>query len=120
MQVEAIGNEAIAAGIDRGTLEQVFMVGQLGDTSAIDPVEVCLLLITTISTDAQSLILALSEVFGEAGSIDADLCRDVLTLLGKYDQRWNGDVLKQLDEQLHGSDKVSYNTLVELPAVKSL
>lgn len=120
MQVEFISNEAIAAGINRGTLDQVLAVGQLGDTMAVDPVEVCLLLITTISTDAPSLLLALAEVFGEAGSIDAGLCRDVLTLLGKYDPRWQADVVKQLDEQLHGSDKVSYNSLVELPAVKAL
>eukprot|EP00892_Ulva_mutabilis_P006553 jgi/Ulvmu1/426/UM001_0433.1 len=37
--VESISNEAIAAGIDRGTLDQVFRVGQLGDTVAVDPVE---------------------------------------------------------------------------------
>lgn len=120
MQVESISNEAIAAGIDRGTLEQVVTVGQLGDTSAVDPVEICLLLITTISSQPSSLLLALAEVFGEAGSIDVDLCRDVLTLLGKYDQRWEADVVQQLTEQLHGSDKVSYNSLVALPAVKAL
>lgn len=118
--VDTISNEAIAAGIDRGTLEEVMSVGQLGNTSAVDPVDICLLLITTISSQPSSLLLAVAEVFGEAGSIDVDLCRDVLTLLGKYDQRWEADVVQQLNEQLHGSDKVSYNSLVALPAVRVL
>ena len=55
-------------GICDAALAQVTRVAALGDSAAVDPVEVCLLLVTTATTDTRSLVMALTEVFGASGA----------------------------------------------------
>ena len=45
VQIDAIQRETDAVGISQETLHQVLDVAQLGTTSAVDPVEVCVLLV---------------------------------------------------------------------------
>ena len=55
-------------GICDAALAQVTRVAALGDSAAVDPVEVCLLLVTTATTDTRSLVMAVTEVFGASGA----------------------------------------------------
>lgn len=107
-------------GISESTIQQVLRVGHLGSTSALDPMEFCLLLATTAATDVRSLVLALTEVFGESGSLDSDLCREIFGTLGKHDPRWGGDFLATMEEQLPSTRRIAHNTLVELPCIRAL
>lgn len=110
----------MAVGISEATLHEVMRVAQLGPTAAVDPVEFCLLLVTTAATDSRSLVIALIDVFGESGSIDAELCRELFATLARHDPKWGGEFLVQMDEQLKSSDRIAHNTLVELPCIKAL
>jgi ABC-type tungstate transport system permease subunit len=122
VQSGVISSQAQEAGINGDTVKEVLKVGQFAGAASIDPVEVCALLITTVTLDAPGLLDALTQVFGDARNMDVQLCSNALAALGKYDERWRGDVIRQLEEgsATDGTDKVSYDTLMKLPAVKSM
>lgn len=119
-QIDAIRTEATAVGVSEATLQQVMRVAQLGSTAAVDPVEFCLLLVTTVSTDTPSLLTSLMGVFGEAGAMDADLCKEVFAVLGKHDNRLGESFQAAMDEQLAGAERIGHNMLVEMPCIKAL
>ena len=48
-----------------------------------------------------------------------DRCQQVLTALGKYDERWNGDVIQQV-EAAAVDGQVTESSLLELPAVSEM
>ena len=107
------------AGIDDNTVSEVLKVGQFSTTGAVDPAQFCVLLITTITLDVAGLLGAVVQVFGNGTSLDAKLCQQVLTALGKYDERWNGDVIQQVEAAAQDGE-VTESTLLELPAVKEM
>jgi hypothetical protein len=111
--------EALALSIDECALREIMRVAQLGTASALDPVEICALLMTTTAQDTKSLLLACTEVFGEGGTIDSALCRDVVSTLCKYDDRWGPEAMREFEEHLSHRERVSYNGLIELPIFKA-
>lgn len=107
------------AGIDENTVSEVLKVGQFSTSGAVDPAQFCILLITTITLDVPGLLGAVVQVFGNGTSLDAKLCQQVLTALGKYDERWNGDVIQQV-EAAAVDGQVTESSLLELPAVSEM
>jgi hypothetical protein len=120
MQMDAVQREAVAVGINEATLTEVLRVSNLSSASALDPVEFCLLLVTTAADNIRSLVDALTAVFGEAGMLDAELCRELFATLAKHNPRLGGDLLVKLDEQLPVSGPVEHNVLVEIPCIKAM
>jgi hypothetical protein len=120
VQMDAIQRETSAVGIADATLSEVLRVAQLGTTSAVDPLEVCVLLVTTATFDARALVAALVDVFGATGSVDAELCREIFGALARHDARFGGDFPAALDAGLGGATRVAHNALIELPCVKAL
>jgi hypothetical protein len=120
MQVDAIRQEAVAVGISEATLTEVLRVANLSTASDLDPVEFCLLLVTTAADDVQSLVKALEGVFGEADTLDCELCRELFAILAKHNPRWGGDLLVKLNEQLPVSGPVTKNTLLDMPCIKAM
>jgi hypothetical protein len=93
-------------------------MADLGSTSALDPVDICLLLVTTATTSTGEMVAAMAEVFGESGSIEVSLCRDLFLSLAKYDTRWDQDFFTKLDSHLDSMERVAHNALMEMPCIK--
>lgn len=95
-------------------------VGQFSTTGPVDAAQFCVLLVTTITLDTPGLLGALVQVFGDGSSIDAKLCKHVLTALGKYDDKWQQtDVLQQVEAAAE-EGKLTEAVLLEIPSIKGM
>jgi hypothetical protein len=120
LQTHEITRRAQEAGINDNTVSEVLKVGQFNNTGPVDPAKFCVLLITTITLDVPGLLGAMVQVFGNGTSIDAKLCKQVLTALGQYDDRWqHGDIMHQL-EAAAVAGEVTESALLNIPAVKNM
>lgn len=120
LQMDLIRREALASGISEVTFERVVDIAQLGSSAAVDPVEVCALLVTAATSDVRSLVSAVVDVFGETGAINAELCHEVFVTLARHDSRFGRDFQAALEERLDGVEQVAHHTLVEMPCVKAM
>lgn len=119
LQTNMVTLRAQDAGINENTVSEVLKVGQFSITGPVDPAQFCVLLITTITLDVPGLLGAIVQVFGDGTSLDAKLCQQVLTALGKYDDRWHGDVMQQIEGAAE-EGVVTESILLELPEVKGM
>lgn len=117
--MDSIRTEAVASGISEATFDRVADIAQLGSTAAVDPVEVCALLVTAATSDMRSLVSAVVDVFGETGAINAELCREVFATLARHDDRFGNNFLADLHQRLDGVEQVAHHTLVDMPCVKA-
>ena len=76
--------------------------------------------VTAATSDLRAMFGAIVDVFGQTGSLDANLAHDLFSALSRHDARFGGDFLAQLDEELGGVERVAHNQLLELPCVKAL
>lgn len=119
LQTDTITLRARDAGINDNTVSEVLTVGQFSTTGPVDPAQFCVLLITTVTLDVPGLLGAMVQVFGDGTSMDAKLCQQVLTALGKYDDRWHGDVVQQVEAAAE-EGVVTEAKLLGLSAVKGM
>ena len=112
MHTDQIVEQCLDAGISKSTVDKVFVLGNLGHDSMVQPAEFLVLLLTMTSDSFSAVVQGVFEVFGDpSGSIPTSQFLKLYEFLSAWDSDVSEKSVGLLRSSLAGEESLTFATL---------
>ena len=112
LHTDQIVEQCLDAGISKATVDKVFVLGNLGHDSMVQPTEFLVLLLTMTSEGFSEVVQGLFDVFGESsGSLKTETFLTLYEFLSAWDSDVSEKSVSELRSNLAATETVSFAVL---------
>lgn len=112
LHTDNIVEQCLDAGISKATVDKVFVLGNLGRDSMVQPAEFLVLLLTMTSDSFSEVVQGLFEVFGDnSGTLATKTFLQLYEFLSVWDSDVSEKSVGELQASLSGVDNLTFAAL---------